>query len=99
MLPVPTRRLAVVALVAVVAIVAADTKVAFWLVNGILAGLVVVDWALAPRVSRLEVQREVPEAVPLGGEVSLMWRVRNPTGRKLRVVVSALSPACSVVPL
>src|SRR5690606_17343851 len=26
--------------------------------------------------------------VPLGGEVSLMWRVRNPTGRKLRVVVS-----------
>src|SRR5690606_15136493 len=36
-------------------------------------------------------------AVPLGGEVSLMWRVRNPAGRKLRVVV-ADEPAPSLRP-
>ena len=61
MLPVPTRRLALVAAVGALAVVAADSVVAFWLVNATLVALAVLDWALTPKASLLEVRREVPE--------------------------------------
>lgn len=88
MLPVPTRRLAVVAALGALAVVAADTIVAFWVVNGLLVALAVLDWTLTPAAGRVEVHRDVPEAVPLGGRVGLTWRVRNPTERALSVVVA-----------
>src|SRR5690606_18610096 len=87
-LPVPTRRLAVVAALGALAVVAADSVVAFWVVNGLLVAVAVLDWSLTPAAGRVEVRRDVSEAVPLGGRATLTWRVRNPTERAVSVVVA-----------
>jgi uncharacterized protein (DUF58 family) len=87
-LPVPTRRLAVVAALGALAVVAADSVAAFWVLNALLVAVAVADWALTPPVGRVEVRREVPEAVPLGGRITLTWRVRNTSDRALSVVVA-----------
>jgi uncharacterized protein (DUF58 family) len=79
-IPLPTRRTAVVAagLALVVLLIPRDGLVTLLVV-------VLVDAALAADPARLEIGRRLAPVLVLRGEGELTWSVRNPTGRTLRV--------------
>jgi uncharacterized protein (DUF58 family) len=91
---VPTWRLAAVAALAslVVLFLPGDTAGSLWgwlaLVNGIVLLLAFVDVLLAVPPQRIGVERDLPAGIALGGEGSMTWTVRNPTGRRLRVALA-----------
>jgi len=84
---VPTRRLAAVALVGSLVVLAAPGAGYAWLlvVDGALVGVALLDAWAAPSPRRLPFRREVPPALSLGATATLSWTLRNPTGRRLRV--------------
>jgi uncharacterized protein (DUF58 family) len=95
-MPVPTRRLAVVA----VALAAVRLALPDDLAGGalgfvaLLAAVAAADWALAVAPGRVEVARAVPAAVALGGEAELRWVVTNRARRRLRAhVADDLAPS------
>jgi uncharacterized protein (DUF58 family) len=70
------------------------------LVDGALLVAAAVDWALAGDPADLEVERELPGIVPLGGDARVVWRVTNRrgrgAGRALRVrLADQLAPSLS----
>jgi uncharacterized protein (DUF58 family) len=83
-LPVPTWRLAVAAAVASLAVLTLPLRPPFGLVlvDGVLLVAALADWQLAARPDDLEVTRELPGIVPLGGEGQVVWRVANRRGRR-----------------
>jgi uncharacterized protein (DUF58 family) len=83
--PVPTRRLAVVAvaLAAVRLLLPDELPGGLWTLNAVLLAVVVVDLALAPRPSVVEVQRTFPAIVALHGEADVAWRVTNAGSRQV----------------
>lgn len=87
--PVPTARLVVALLaVAVVCFVAPSPLAVLLGGDLLLVALALADAALAPRPSRVTVERDLPAIIGLGGEGTVTWRVGNPTGRALSVQVS-----------
>ncbi len=87
MIPVPTRRLAVVAAalsVLVLALPGSGLRAVLWVDLALLA-VALVDAALAPDPRRLEVARELPPVLTLGGRGTITWTLRNPTARRARV--------------
>jgi len=86
--PIPTRRLALVALVAAVVVVALDRVVGFFVVVGALAVLALVDWALATRPGVITIERDLPEVIGLGAVGEVLWEVANPTGRTQHLAFS-----------
>ena len=91
MRPVPTRRTALVALaVAVVVLLLPGDGVLRTLVlaNVGLVALVAVDVALAVDPRRLEIARDLPAVLALGGTGELTWRLRNPTERTVRLAMA-----------
>lgn len=95
-MPVPTARLAVVAVVAafVVAVVPGTVVARLVVVNGVLVLAFLADWLAAPRASAFTVERELPAVVTLGSSGTVRWRVRNHTGRTLRLsVADELAPS------
>jgi uncharacterized protein (DUF58 family) len=95
-MPVPTRRLAVVALIAAAVRLALPAHLpgGLWAVNGVLLVVAVVDGFLAVKPSAVEVQRSVPAVVPLNVEAEIGWRVTNTTTRPIRVeVADELAPS------
>jgi len=84
-LPIPTRRLAAVAALASIVVVAVDGWRGFIVVNAVLVVVALVDWALATRPADLEVTRELPDVIVLGRRDQVLWEVRNRTGRRQRV--------------
>jgi uncharacterized protein (DUF58 family) len=94
--PIPTRRLALVALVAAVVVVALDSVAGFLLVEGALLVVALADFALAVRPSSIDIDRTVPEILGLGAEAEVVWDVANPTGRAQHVTFSdELAPSLS----
>ena len=88
-MPVPTWRLAVLAALAAVAVLLAPSPVtALVVVNVALLVVAALDWALAVRPSAVGVERELPGVVALGAEAAVVWTVRNPGGRVLRVALA-----------
>ena len=92
-IPVPTGRTAVaLGALAVVALVVPP-----WVTATGLAMLVVaacVDAVLAPAPWQVGVQRELPVLLPLDGRGEVVWRVANPTERRLGVALAdALAPS------
>jgi uncharacterized protein (DUF58 family) len=87
-MPVPTRRLAVVAGVAAVVLVAFGSPMLFLGVNAVLVLVAVLDALAAPPDEAVVVERDLPEAVTLGQRVPLTWRVRNRSGRAVRLAVA-----------
>lgn len=72
----------------------ANPTTAFWLVNGVLLGVALGDWALAPRLRQLTVTRDVPGIVALAQNVPIVWRVANRGRRRARVhIADALAPS------
>ena len=93
---VPTRRLAVLALLASVAILLLPGGgwVPLLLVDGVLLVAALADAWAAPAPARVPVARDVPPAVSLGASAEIAWTVRNPTGRHLRVrLADELAPS------
>jgi uncharacterized protein (DUF58 family) len=78
--PIPTARFgALVALASVVLLIAGvPVAVGLIAVNGVLLLLLVVDAALAPTAESLGVQRLLPDVLPLGGQGTVTWELRNP---------------------
>ncbi len=89
-MPVPTRRLALVALALAVPLLFVPLGVAGALVlaDGLLVAIALWDGARAPRPGSLQVERELPAVVALGAEAELVWRVRNPSPRPLVVTLA-----------
>ena len=87
-MPIPTRRLALVALVAAVVVVALDRVAGFFVVVGALAVLALVDWALATRPGVITIERDLPEVIGLGAVGEVLWEVANPTGRTQHLAFS-----------
>jgi uncharacterized protein (DUF58 family) len=95
-MPIPTRRLAVIALVGAVArlLLPADLPGGLWTVNGALLLVAALDGLLAPRPSVIEVSRSAPAVVALHGEAGLSWRVTNRGSRRVRAhVADELAPS------
>lgn len=87
MIPVPTRRLAVVAAVCSVVVLALPGNglhQVLW-VDVALLVVALADAFLAPDPGRLEVERELPPVLTLGGAGTVTWTLRNPTGRRAAV--------------
>jgi uncharacterized protein (DUF58 family) len=95
-MPVPTRRLAVVAAVAAVVVLLAPVE-PWWtlaVVELALLAAATVDIVRAPSPARIDVDRELPGVLPLDGEGEVAWHVRNPTGRRLTVwLADELAPS------
>ena len=86
-MPAPTRRLALLAAALSAAMLVLPLRLPLGLVvvDGLLLLLAVVDWRLAPPPSSLEVERELPAVLPLGGAGRVTWRVSSPHRRALVV--------------
>jgi uncharacterized protein (DUF58 family) len=86
--PVPTRRLALVAVVASVAVLALPTPSPWSLVvvNGVLLAVAAFDALLALDPDVVPIDREVPEVLALGGSGTVTWRIDNPSERALVLV-------------
>jgi uncharacterized protein (DUF58 family) len=94
--PVPTRRLAVVAAVAAIVVLLAPVQPGWTLavVEVLVLAAAVADALLAPAPASVEVGRELPGVLPLDGEGEVAWHVRNPTGRRLTVwIADQLAPS------
>lgn len=93
-MPIPTIRLAAVALAGAVVIVLSDAAVGFWIVNALVVLVFVVDWRLAVEPARVPVVRTLSDVIALGGSGSVSWRVSNRGARPLRVeVADELAPS------
>ena len=95
-MPVPTRRLALVAaaLSLAVLVVPLGLPSALLVVDGLLLLVALVDWRLAPSPSTLGVDRRLPAVLPLGGSGEVTWRVTNPGRRTVEVgLADELAPS------
>jgi uncharacterized protein (DUF58 family) len=96
LIPVPTRRLAVVTALASLLVLAAPGSPGwtFLAVDGVLLVVALVDAWLAPSPAAVVVERETPGVVPLGREAPVRWLVGNPTDRPLRAhLADQLAPS------
>jgi uncharacterized protein (DUF58 family) len=88
-LPVLTLRLgALAAASGVIALLSPRPWLTMALCNAALALAAVLDWWRAPRIERVEVEREAPDVVTLGHTATVTWTVRNPVRRPLRVALA-----------
>ena len=100
MIPVPTRRLAVVALVlaAVRLVLPDDLPGGLVALNAALVVVALADWAVAVRPGAVRVERVVAAVVPLGAEAPVQWRLTNTTDRPVRChVADELAPLAAAV--
>jgi uncharacterized protein (DUF58 family) len=94
-----SRTVLVAAVVAVAAgVVVAVTGLPWPAVTAVLTGalvaLVALDVALAPRPATVEVRRQLPDAITLGGTGDVSWTVANPASRPLTVhLADELAPS------
>ncbi|MEZ5141729.1 MAG: hypothetical protein R2726_04310 [Acidimicrobiales bacterium] len=94
-LPYPTRRLAAVVAVAAVVLLAANVGWAFLVVNAVLVGVALTDWALATSPNEVRIDRRLPRVIALHVRGDLTWTVHNPSGRTLHVgFADDLAPRC-----
>jgi uncharacterized protein (DUF58 family) len=89
-IPVPTRRTAVVAatLALVVLALPGDSLLPVLWVNLVLLGVVLVDAARSVDPEQLEIERALPPVLSLRGTGEVTWSVRNPTRRRVRVTLA-----------
>lgn len=88
MFPIPTRRLALVAALGALVVLAVPVDARLLLVDGVLLVVALGDWALAPRPDRVTVTRDLPGVLALGSRGEVVWHLSNPLGRRLRVAVA-----------
>jgi len=94
--PVPTRRLGLVALALAVPllVVPGGAFAALVVADAVLVLVAVLDWVRTPDPRRLEVRRELPGAVSIGTEAQVVWVVTNPGRRPVTVALAdGLAPS------
>jgi uncharacterized protein (DUF58 family) len=94
--PVPTRRLATVALglAAVVLVLPVSMPVGLLVVDGALLVAAFFDWVRAPAPSTVRAERRLPAVLTLGATGTVAWRVVNPVDRQLHVgLADELAPS------
>ena len=87
-MPVPTKRLALVALVlAGVRLLLPDAPIVpgLLVLDLLLALVTFVDWLLAPAPGRITVERTMPVVLTIGQPGEISWHLGNPVRRRLRV--------------
>ena len=86
-MPVPTRRLALLAaaLSAAVLLAPLGFPIGLLVVDGLLLLAAIADWRLAAAPSSLVVERTLPAVLPLGAEGAVVWEVANPGRRPVSV--------------
>jgi uncharacterized protein (DUF58 family) len=93
MTPVPTRRLAVVVALAAILLIAAGNATTFYVVNGALLAIALIDAGLA-RPSTVRIGREMSEVVSLGATGDVRWRVQNLASRPQTIsIADELAPS------
>jgi uncharacterized protein (DUF58 family) len=96
-MPVPTKRLAAVALVlAGVRLLLPDEPVVpgLLVLDGLLLLVVFVDWLLAPAPGRIAVERTMPVVLVIDQPGEVAWRIENPTARRVRIgLADELAPS------
>jgi uncharacterized protein (DUF58 family) len=96
-MPVPTKRLAVVALaLAGVRLVLPDEPIipGLLVLDGLLLLVAVVDWLMTPAPGRITVQRTMPVVLTIAQPGEITWRIGNPTRRRLRIgLADELAPS------
>ena len=95
-MPVPTPRLAVLAAATSVAVLLAPVPAGWTLlvVEVLLVAVAAADWALALGPAVVDFERHLPAVLPLDGEGEVVWRVGNPSGRRLVVsLADELAPS------
>jgi uncharacterized protein (DUF58 family) len=92
LVPYPTRRLALLAAIGAVVIIAIDARWAFLAVNAVVFGLFIVDAALAPSPRRILVERSAPEVVALGVAAEITMTNQNPTRPPVRQALAQQLP-------
>ena len=95
MIPVPTRRLAALTGVGALVLIPAALPLGAGLlvVDGVLLLAAVVDLVLAVAPDSIVVERELPRVLALGAEGEVVWRIRNPRDRSIRVAVTSATNA------
>ena len=91
MRPLPTGRLALLALIGSALVLALPVRppVGLIAVDGVLAVLAILDAVRAVRPAALDVERDLPRGLPIGAtDGSVTWRVRNPSGRAVRIAIA-----------
>src|SRR3954451_12478964 len=90
MVPIPTARLALVAAVLSVVLLVSPigSGVTFLLLNGALLVVALVDWAVGSSPGSIEVDRDLPAVLPLGGHGDVAWNVHNPHRRSVTVALA-----------
>ena len=84
-MPIPTRRLALVAVLASIVVIAFDSGWGFLAVEAALVLAALIDWALASRPASIEIARDLPEVLVLNTTGTITWTVTNSTGRRQRL--------------
>src|SRR6478672_5420969 len=87
-MPVPTRRLAVVALaLAGVRLLLPDEPIipGLLVLDGLLLLIVLGDWLATVRPARITVDRTMPIVLVIGQPGEITWSIGNPTRRRVRV--------------
>jgi uncharacterized protein (DUF58 family) len=90
-MPVPTRRLALVALVlGGVRLLLPDVPIAQGLLvlDLLLLAVAALDWLMAPAPARVGVERELPAVRTIDQPGEVAWRITNPTRRRLHVALA-----------
>lgn len=86
--PTPTLRAAAVLGALCAGLWFAPVRVPFWAPVLLVAVGVIVDAWRAPSPWRLNLERDLPGVVGLGGDAEVVWSVHNPTGRRVTVAVA-----------
>lgn len=84
-LPLPTGRAAALAAAAALAVLVLPTSPGIGLPLSILAVAVAVDAWLAPAPWQVAVSRSLPPVVPLQGSAEVVWRMANPSRRRVAI--------------
>lgn len=93
-MPIPTRRLAIVFVLASIAMVGLASWPGFIAVNVGLVVLALVDALLAPSPEVVRVERLLPDVISLDVPGEVHWHVTNPTKRALSIdIADELAPS------
>lgn len=86
--PVPTLRLAATVVAVAVVVLVVPVTVPWWGPAVVVALAAAVDLVRAPAPWDVEVVRELPAVIPLGGEDTLTWTARVPGRGRVRVALA-----------
>jgi uncharacterized protein (DUF58 family) len=96
-IPLPTRRLALVTALAVPVVIVLPVA-AVAIVPALLV-VWLIDFVMAPHPRRIDVERTFPSSVVIGRRADVSWQVGNPTRRRVRIDIDDQMPPSFAAPV